>query len=222
MAKLEAVEKELKLLAPDIETLIIQADFTGNANLEFYKEIVEKVEDRDIGLVILNAGIGTMGGIEDKNPATEIQPILDTNVYQVALLMKLFLPSIANGRKSGKAKSGVIVTSSIAAYNPKGKGNLYSGSKIFCNFLTHAVEYELRKSGNRVDMMTLNPGFVHTTMTAPLEHLKLPGFTTADWCVYKTLKDLGRERETFGVFKHEAIAYMVKVMNHWGSLGRLT
>ena len=37
--KLEAVEAELKQIAPNVETMVIQADFSENANIEFYKGI---------------------------------------------------------------------------------------------------------------------------------------------------------------------------------------
>ena len=39
--------------------MVIQADFCGNANLEFYREIERKVSSIDIGLLVLNAGIAT-------------------------------------------------------------------------------------------------------------------------------------------------------------------
>ena len=41
--------------------MIIQADFTDKNDLEFYKDLEEKVKDIDIGLLVLNAGCGTPG-----------------------------------------------------------------------------------------------------------------------------------------------------------------
>ena len=53
------VENDLKKF--DVKTRIVVADFSQNANMDFYNDIMRKVEDLDIGLVVLNAGVGTPG-----------------------------------------------------------------------------------------------------------------------------------------------------------------
>ena len=58
-AKLDAVEAELKRIAPGVETMVIQADFSNNSNLDYYKQIKGKLMQIDIGLLVLNAGIGS-------------------------------------------------------------------------------------------------------------------------------------------------------------------
>lgn len=162
--------------------MIVQADFAGNANMDFYKNIAEKVGGKDIGLLVLNAGMGTKGGIEDKK-GSEIQPVLDVNIYHVAALMKFLLPMLDKRENhgvelnQGKLKSGIIVVSSIAAVFPSGvgtsgKGNIYSGSKVFCDYLLKAVRYELDKENRNIDCLTLNPGPVHSNMTAAMQNKK--------------------------------------------------
>ena len=44
-----------------VETMIIQADFTDKNDLQFYKDLEQKVKEIDIGLLVLNAGCGTPG-----------------------------------------------------------------------------------------------------------------------------------------------------------------
>lgn len=56
-SKLDAVEKEIKAINPACQTRIIQKDFCGNSNMEFYKKIKEEVSDLDIGLLVLCAGL---------------------------------------------------------------------------------------------------------------------------------------------------------------------
>ena len=51
-----------------VETMIIQADFTDKNNLQFYKDLEQKVEDIDIGLLVLNAGCGTPGQFASQSP----------------------------------------------------------------------------------------------------------------------------------------------------------
>ena len=56
---MEKVELECRKFG--IETITVQADFSGNASLEFYRRIRDKVAELDIGLVVLNAGCGAPG-----------------------------------------------------------------------------------------------------------------------------------------------------------------
>ena len=62
-AKLDDVEQELKSIAPSVETLVIQANFSGNSNMGYYQGIVDKIGGRDIGLLVLNAGLAAKGGL---------------------------------------------------------------------------------------------------------------------------------------------------------------
>ena len=93
--KLDAVEAELKQIAPNVETMVIQADFSDNANIEFYKGIIRQIVQKDVGFIVLNAGIGTRVPLGECDPKLS-QNLLDTNVYHVATLMKLLLPVLEN------------------------------------------------------------------------------------------------------------------------------
>ena len=168
-----------------------------------------------------------------KDPLGECEPkvsenLLDANVYHVAVLMKLLLPALDNRYQKlmeegrGATRSGIIVTSSIAPKASTAAGTQYSASKIFCNFLCEAVQYELEKANSRVDMTVLCPGPVHTNMTAKA---KVSAGTSCVWvtaqkCVYKTLIDLGRETFTYGAMSHDIIGYLCSViLQHWSTLG---
>ena len=123
-----------------------------------------------------------------------------------------------------KARSGLIVVSSIAAVFPSGigtsgKGNIYSGSKIFCDFLLKAVKRELENAKSKVDMMTLNPGPVHTNMTSKMKKSACQFWAKSEDCVDSALRDLGKETLTYGVFKHEIMGTLAKSANHWLTLG---
>ncbi len=47
-----------------MKTQIIQADFSNQSNMEYYEKIIKQVDDKDIGLVVLNAGVNTAGKYE--------------------------------------------------------------------------------------------------------------------------------------------------------------
>ena len=77
--KLKAVvDQELKDF--NVETRIIVGDFSNNANLTYYNDLMSKVSDLDIGLVVLNAGVANSGLIS-KIDIEPLQQMLDVNVY---------------------------------------------------------------------------------------------------------------------------------------------
>ena len=179
----------------------------------------------DIGLLVLNAGMGTRDPLGVCDPKLS-QNLLDANVYHVAILLKLMLPQLKTRDKMlldgcrRTARSGVIITSSIAPKASTAKGTQYSASKIFCNFLGEAVNYELKKEDSRVDFTVLMPGPVYTNMTAKMPKTGSCIWATPKKCVYKTLVDLGREEGTYGAVSHEIIGYLCGViLQHWLSLG---
>ena len=145
-------------------------------------------------------------------------------MYHVAVLMRLLFPHLQNRDKKlmeegrGSIKSGIIVTSSIAPQFSVGASTQYSSSKVFCDFLGEAISYELDKSSSRVEITTLCPGPVDTTMAASFKGSCL--MVTPQKCVYKALKDLGREVQSNGAMSHEILAYLGRViMLHWCTLG---
>ena len=114
----------------------MQADFSGNSNIEFYSEIQKQVSkiENNIGLVILNAGVGKDGPFSEVC-ATETQVELDTNVYHVALMAKKMLA----GLEARNSRSGLITVSSIASYIPIPGLISYSATKSFVTFFTQAL-----------------------------------------------------------------------------------
>lgn len=82
--------------------------------MEFYKAIAEEMSDiqADIGLLVLNAGVMTIGRYETMS-AKAMQDMLDLNVYQVTGMAKHMVPALAE-----RKKSGLIMVSSVAGSCP--------------------------------------------------------------------------------------------------------
>ena len=78
---------------------MIIADFSGNVNIRFYKDIYEQVGDKKLSIVIANAGVLQVGRYIDMEP-WKIQQILDVNVYHYAMMQKVFLPKLIDRTKS--------------------------------------------------------------------------------------------------------------------------
>ena len=64
-----------------------------------------------------------------------MQDMLDTNVYQYAVLLKMFL-KVLNARKD---RSAVIAVSSALSAAPLPGMFVYASTKVFVNYLVFAV-----------------------------------------------------------------------------------
>lgn len=92
-SKLLDVEKELKALNSSVQTKVLVKDFNNNANIEFYAKIHEECSGLDISLVIANAGIFLPGPFHLQS-GSEIQSMMDVDMYHVAMISKVFLPQL--------------------------------------------------------------------------------------------------------------------------------
>ena len=147
MSKLQAVDQELKQINPSIQTRIVQADFSGNATVEFYKNIYEKVKDLDIGLLINNAGVMFNGRV-DESKEKYLTDTIDVNVTHVAMMTSHFLPKLLARKPK---RSGLINVSSMIGYFDGSAGMaVYGASKAYVNFFTQALAKEVE--GQNIDV----------------------------------------------------------------------
>ena len=120
-----------------VKTRIVVADFSDGNNMDFYQRIIDQVQDIDIGLVVLNAGISNKGYFLKADPKVQ-QTTMTVNTYHVgATLLKL----AEKLEKRGK-RSGIIVSSSITAQAPLPGNFVYCGTKVFARFLVEAIAME--------------------------------------------------------------------------------
>ena len=118
-----------------VKTRIVVADFSQKTNMEFYNDILCKVSDLDIGLVVVNAGVMNHGGFE-KIETEKLQQMLDVNVYQYAALAHMFGDLLEARMKDQAKRSGLVFLSSIAADMPGIKDNfVYAASKVYVKYL---------------------------------------------------------------------------------------
>ena len=162
------------------------------------------MQDLDIGLVVLNAGVANDGRFEF-NDSIKLQAMLDANSYQVGAFINAFLPRF----EKRQSKSGMIVVSSLAGTFVQPGNFCYSASKAFGRYLCSAVNEELKnKPGpKKVDLLCMYPSFVKTKM---IKHLATPANAiTVEKSVETGLRDLGQEDETYGALIHEVTGFLV-------------
>lgn len=145
---MEELKKEFS-----VPTEIISCDLSDKNNIY---ALYEQVKDRNIDILINNAGFGVFGRFCDTDLERETEMIA-TNVTAPHMLMKLFL------RDMKKRDFGYILNvASSAAFLPGPLFSSYYASKAYVHRLTRAVAYELKKEGSNVYVGSLCPGPIRT------------------------------------------------------------
>ena len=86
------------LVEYDVKYRCIVADFSQKGaqdKMELYRSIERQVENIDIGLIVLNAGVNRLLPLAD-TPICELQENIDVNAYQVGAMLQKFANRLAN------------------------------------------------------------------------------------------------------------------------------
>ena len=148
-APLRETAAALAATAPDV--LPVVADL-GRADVA--ETIARAVGDREVGLLVYNAAIGTVARFLD-TPAAHAMAMLDVNCRGPLLLVQAFAPAmVARGR------GGIILMSSMSGSFGSEQLAVYAATKAFNLVLGDALWAELRHHG--VDVLAVQPGSTRT------------------------------------------------------------
>ena len=144
--KLEEVKKQLKT-----ETKIVVMDISNEENC---KKIYE--ENKDIDILINNAGFGDCGHFEETSLDKDIQ-MIHTNIIAYHILTKLYLKEMIK-KDSGK----ILNVASIAGFMPGPLMTTYYSTKNYVVRFSESIGEELRRKKSKVQISILCPGPVDT------------------------------------------------------------
>lgn len=144
--KLEEVKKQLKT-----ETKIVVMDISNEENC---KKIYE--ENKDIDILINNAGFGDCGHFEETSLDKDIQ-MIHTNIIAYHILTKLYLKEMIK-KDSGK----ILNVASIAGFMPGPLMTTYYSTKNYVVRFLESIREELRRKKSKVQISILCPGPVDT------------------------------------------------------------
>lgn len=144
--KLEEVKKQLKT-----ETKIVVMDISKEENC---KKIYE--ENKDIDILINNAGFGDCGHFEETSLDKDIQ-MIHTNIIAYHILTKLYLKEMIK-KDSGK----ILNVASIAGFMPGSLMTTYYSTKNYVVRFSESIREELRRKKSKVQISILCPGPVDT------------------------------------------------------------
>jgi len=122
--------------------------------------LYQQTADKQVDILINNAGFGAFGEFTATNLDTELN-MIDLNIKSLHILTKLFLKDFV-ARDNGY----ILNVSSIAGFLPGPLMSTYYASKAYVLRLTQAIYEELRQRGSRVHISALCPGPVKTGFNA--------------------------------------------------------
>ena len=146
--ELEKIKSEVS-----VNTEIINMDLQVQDNLF---KLYDLCKDKDIDILINNAGFGLFGLFQETDLFRELE-MIDLNIKAYHILTKLFL------RDFIKKDSGYILNvASSAGFMAGPRLSTYYATKNYVLKLTMAINEELRQSGSHVVVSALCPGPVNT------------------------------------------------------------
>ena len=129
----------------------IEADLATKQGVE---QLLAAVGDRDVDVLVANAGHGLGHGFLDQAP-DEWMHVINTNITGTLLLIQ---PIVQRMVERGEGR--VLVTGSIAGHMAGTFQAVYNGSKAFIDSFAAALNEELRDSN--VTVTCLKPGATET------------------------------------------------------------
>jgi short-subunit dehydrogenase len=200
---LERLAEELRG-ACGVEVLSVPADLSrpeGPAAVE------ESTAGLPVGLLVAAAGFGTSGSFVDGDVDEELE-LIDVNCRAVAALAHHF-----GGRFARQGRGGLILMSSLVAFQGVPRSANYAASKAYVQSLAEALRVELAPRG--VDVVASAPGPVASGF-AQRSNMRFGKTTTPEAVARGTLNALGRRTTVRPGWLSKLLAWALAPLPRWG------
>lgn len=148
-------EGKLQKLKNECKTKV----YTYIVDLSHKEEIFnlyDKIKDKDIDVLINNAGFGAFGGFETIDFDFQIK-MIDVNITAVHILTYLFIKDMKK-----KNRGYILNIGSVAGFLPGPLMTEYYATKSYVLRLTQGINKELKKEKSNVSISVCCPGPVST------------------------------------------------------------
>lgn len=179
--RLENLKSELES-KNKIEVVVVPLDLAQDNFLDVIKEFIG---NKEIGLLINNAGFGFRGEFFEADP-DHYSKMIKLNCTAPTLLTHYILPQMIQ-----RKKGAMIFLGSLVAFQPTPMTATYAATKVFNAFLSDALWYELRKYN--IDVLSLNPGGTKTEFQSVANSSTGPFQRTSEQVVDTAMKALGKK-----------------------------
>jgi uncharacterized protein len=155
--------------------------------------VVKACEDREVDLLINNAGMGTYAPFLETE-LHALEATITVNVLAPVVLARRLLPGMIERARLAERRAGIINVSSSAAFVPVPTMAVYGASKVFDLSFSEAIAAEL--GVEPIDVLTLCPGATRTQFgaRAGFERGNLPGAVEPQRVARAAMNALGRQR----------------------------
>jgi len=121
------------------------------ASKQGVNDLLVRLQGREVDALLANAGHG-LGGAFLEQDFDDVQHVIDTNITGTIYLIQ----QVARGmvaRKQGR----ILVTGSIAGFQPGAFQAVYNGSKAFVDSFAQALRNEMKQTGVTVSLLMPGP-----------------------------------------------------------------
>jgi uncharacterized protein len=176
---------------------------------EDVRKILETTKDFPVGLLVVSAGFGTSGLFIDSLLDEEL------NMLKVNCETLFFLTHSFSRRFLRNGKGGIILMSSIVAFQGVPHSAHYAATKAYVQTLAEGLHIELRDQG--VDVLAAAPGPVSSGF-GERANLKMNMSLQPSDIGVPILKALGRTSTVFPGFLTKVLVYSLRTVPRWGKI----
>lgn len=187
-----------------VDTRVVGADLGKPAGIE---ELISRTESLDVGLLVAAAGFGTSGRFVEAALETELE-LIDVNCRAVAALSHHFGSRFAQQRRGG-----IILLSSIVAFQGVPRAANYAATKAYVQSLGEGIRIELAPFG--VDVLSSAPGPVHSGF-AKRADMKMGAAATPAVVARASLAALHRTGTVRPGFMSKLLGWSLALLPRWG------
>lgn len=155
----------------DVEVLAIEQDLLAPGAVD---SIAAQLGDREVGLLVANAGANTYGNEIVTSDADRAQMVIDLNItVTLALVRRFGLPM------QERRRGGMILTGSLSGFAGSAGIGFYAAAKAFVHNFAETLWVEMRPFG--VDVLELCMGLTRTPAMERLGYeFDAPGVRSSD------------------------------------------
>ncbi|MFH0734063.1 MAG: SDR family oxidoreductase [bacterium] len=166
--------------------------------------IEENIKNKEISLLVNNAGFGQSGSFLD-NPLDNYIKMIDVNCTTPLFLTK----TIAEKMKK-RNKGSIIFIGSILGLIPTPYNSVYSATKAFEDFLASSLWYELKEYN--INVLCVNPGTTKTEFHSKAGLKQSKYFRYPEQVVDTALKKIYKKPSIIDGFINKIIILLVRII----------
>jgi uncharacterized protein len=192
------------------KTKVIAADLAQHSEVE---KVLTETQDLQIGLLVAAAGFGTTGKLIESSLESELA-MLEVNCRAVLVMTYEFAKRFA-----GQKRGGIILMSSLLAFQGVPKAAHYAATKAYIQSLAEGIQVELAPLG--VDVLASAPGPTRSGF-ATRANMHMSMAATSKEVARGTLEALGKRTTVRPGFLSKFLEGALSLLPRWARVRIMT